>query len=166
MQDQNWNINLVQNLFPHYIAQEILAIPISTDLRQDSRYWIHDPKGKYSVRDDYKLDIGFFDSPRFCFELQVSKTWKLLWSLTLPPKVRIFWWRVLHNIIPTEANLKSHHVPIQESCKLCHFHADTTCHVLFWCDESKKRWKGTIFKPILKQDRNMDIMDVFNWMKK
>lgn len=89
MQDQNWNINLVQNLFPHYIAQEILAIPIFTDLRQDSRYWIHDPKGNNSVRDGYKLGIGFFDSPSFCSELQVSKTWKFLWSLTLPPKVRI-----------------------------------------------------------------------------
>lgn len=62
--------------------------------------------------------------------------------------------------------MKLQHVPIQESCKLCNFHTDRTIHALFWCDESQKKWKGTIFKPILKQARSMDIMDVFDWMKK
>lgn len=59
-----WNETLVLNNFPSYLAQEILHIPLSSAQSIDSRFWTFDPKGKYTVRDGYKVDIGFYDTPR------------------------------------------------------------------------------------------------------
>ncbi|XP_073285260.1 uncharacterized protein [Primulina huaijiensis] len=58
-----WNKPLVQTIFAPYIAQEILAIPLPTIPPKDSRLWPFDSKGKYSVRDGYKVEIGSYESP-------------------------------------------------------------------------------------------------------
>jgi len=29
-----------------------------------------------------------------------------VWKLNVPPKVHVFWWRVLHNSLPSKAELK------------------------------------------------------------
>lgn len=91
IQGENWKAATIHNLFPQHIAQKILAIPLPSMQRQDSRYWIHNPKGKYMVKEGYKLDIGFFHPPNNCSELKEPEMWKFLWSLTIPPKTRIFW---------------------------------------------------------------------------
>lgn len=70
IQCQSWKIDIVQSIFPPYIAQEVLNIPLSPNQQPDSRFWKYDPKGKYLVRDGYKLDIGFFDPPSYCSELK------------------------------------------------------------------------------------------------
>lgn len=56
--DRNWNEPLIHDLFPSYIVQKILEIPISNSQYEDSRYWFFSSKGKYSVRDgiNCKLD--------------------------------------------------------------------------------------------------------------
>ncbi|XP_073137815.1 uncharacterized protein [Henckelia pumila] len=63
MVNGGWNTQLVQQLFPPYLAKEILAIPTFSDQQQDFRFWPLDPKGRYSVREGYKSEMGFYDSP-------------------------------------------------------------------------------------------------------
>ncbi|XP_073042013.1 uncharacterized protein [Primulina eburnea] len=142
-----------------------MALPIATGLSEDSRYWFHDAKGKYSVKDGYKVDIGFYKPPTHSSALQSKKWWKFLWSMSVPSKFRIFWWRALSNIIPTQANLMAHHVPVSASCQLCHHHRDSTCHALFWCPVAKQSWKGTVFMTDLKLLQYSDLLDIFLRLK-
>ncbi|CAA0814228.1 Ribonuclease H-like superfamily protein [Striga hermonthica] len=58
----NWNESLVSSLFPHFIAKEILQIPLPGSDKEDERYWCFDEKGKYSVREGYKVEMGFYNS--------------------------------------------------------------------------------------------------------
>ncbi|XP_073120144.1 uncharacterized protein [Henckelia pumila] len=155
----------VQQIFPLHITQNIMVIPLSQTQQEDLRIWMFDSKGKYLVRDGYKVALGFFDPPATSSEHQSRGWWQFLWSLNIPPKVRIFWWRVLHDIIPTSKNLLSHHVPVAGTCPLCCSSCDSTTHALFFCVVVKSCWKDTRFWVILKQMRHLEIFDIFLWMK-
>lgn len=42
-----------------------------------------------------------------------------LWSLNIPPKLKIFWWKVLHNGLPVATNLVRSGCRINMDCQLC-----------------------------------------------
>lgn len=52
-------------------------------------------------------------------------------NITVPPKVRVFWRRVIQDLMPSRENLRRRHV---EKIGLCEDWAqkDTTFHKLFW----------------------------------
>lgn len=120
-----------QTILNPYIAQKILEIPLHSTQHMDSRYWEFNPKGKFTVREGYKMEIGCYEAPQHCSSIKETSWWKHLWSMNIPPKVRIFWWKSLHNIIPSNENLLAHHVPVSSSCQLCSAAKYSTCHVLF-----------------------------------
>ena len=37
-------------------------------------------------------------------------TWTRIWKLSVPPKVRVFWWRVVNGFLPTRGVLHRRHV--------------------------------------------------------
>jgi hypothetical protein len=48
-----------------------------------------------------------------------NKAWRLLWKVEVPPKIRVFWWRILHGFLPTKHTLHTRHkerVPICDTC--------------------------------------------------
>lgn len=45
--------------------------------------------------------------------------WKHLWKLKVPPKVRIFWWRVIRKFLPTKAKLHRRHIEQLAACPTC-----------------------------------------------
>ncbi|XP_075492475.1 uncharacterized protein LOC142530527 [Primulina tabacum] len=161
----SWNETLLHKILPSYIVQEVMTLPIAIGSSEDSRYWFHDVKGKYSVKDVYKLNIGFYKPPTHSSVLHSKKWWKFLWSMSVPSKVRIFWWRALSNIIPIQANLMAHHVLVSASCHLCHHHMDSTCHALFWCPVAKRSWKDSVFMTTLKLLHYSDFIEIFLRMK-
>ncbi|XP_073317290.1 uncharacterized protein [Primulina huaijiensis] len=71
----------------------------------------------------------------------------------------------MHNIIPTEQNLRAHHVPVLGECPLCRQPCDSTVHALFTCPVIKRCWKGTYYWPILKLSCHLDVIDISLWMK-
>ncbi|XP_073313627.1 uncharacterized protein [Primulina huaijiensis] len=160
-----WKVSLVQQLFSPHLVHDILAIPLPVTPHEDFRFWLFDAKGKYTVREGYKAASGFYDSPMSSSSIKMKSWWKFLWALSLPPKVKIFCWRVIHNIIPTESNLQNHHVPVADVCPLCKASWDSTGHALFVCDAIKSCWKESRFRPLLKQVRHLEVFDILLWMK-
>ncbi|KAL5573013.1 hypothetical protein UlMin_022610 [Ulmus minor] len=101
-----------------------------------------DSLGLYSVKSAYKLAFSAdCVQEATSSSSQTSTLWNFLWQLSIPPKVKIFWWRALHNIIPTSWNLKVHHVPADLKCSLCGSGIETTVHSLFLCPKMKLLWK-------------------------
>lgn len=133
--------------------------------REDYRFWLFDPKGKYIVREGYKAAIDMYDPPSHTSIHPFKSLWRNIWVMTIPPKVRVFWWRVLHNIIPTSVNLKTHHVPTSGLCPLCHVGYDSTGHDLFACLEIKLCWKSLKLWSTLKQVKLLDVLDIFGYMQ-
>lgn len=123
-------------------------------------------KGKYTVKEGYKVEIRFYEAPSHCATLQATSWWKHQWNLSILPKVWVFWWRVLQNIIPTNENLLYHHFLVIGNCPLCQFGLDSTCHALLWCNLVNPSWKKTCFWPLLKQVSHLGIIYVCLWMKR
>ncbi|XP_073119573.1 uncharacterized protein [Henckelia pumila] len=58
----------------------------------------NEPLGNYSVKGGYTADMGFFETPQSSSALHSSKWWQFIWALSIPPKVRIFWWKDFKNV--------------------------------------------------------------------
>ncbi|KAL5579373.1 hypothetical protein UlMin_011815 [Ulmus minor] len=161
-----WNTQLIRDSFLDFEAEKILQIPRSSLSLADSYCWHFDNKGLYSVSSAYKLALHT-DSvlEPTSSSSQVSNLWNFLWQASIPPKVKIFWWRALHNIIPTSWNLRVHHVPTDLKCSLCGSGIETTVHSLFLCPKVKFIWKKSGMVDCLSAARSGNMVDVAFWAK-
>lgn len=138
-----WNESLVRETCLPYIAQNILNIPLSNTEMGSIIFWVYDLKGQFSVKSGYLCGIGFHDPPdNQSSSSMMQRWWRTFWKLAIPPKVRLFWWRAFHNIIPTGINLCKNHVPSSPWCPLCLKFEDTTSHALLFCPEVREFWKN------------------------
>ncbi|XP_060964141.1 uncharacterized protein LOC115717908 [Cannabis sativa] len=71
--------------------------------------------------------------------------WKFFWSLNLPPKIRIFAWKVLQNVVPVAAALFKKKIIDSAACSLCPSCWESIGHVLFGCHHAKAVWKDSKF---------------------
>lgn len=67
-----------------------------------------------------------------------------------------------NDIITTEANLISHHVPGNPRCVLCYFHWANTTHSLLFCQGVKHVWKISKWWSVLKRFRYASMIDIIH----
>jgi len=92
----------VKNSFLALEGAEVMKITPSTRADSDVLAWVFEKNGLYSVRSAYKLLKGDQPAAAMAATNEVvssgnENAWKAIWKLNVPPKVRVFWWRVLHN---------------------------------------------------------------------
>lgn len=85
-----WNEELVRSIFLLYKADAILDIPLNRRGGKDIQIWKGTENGIYSVKFGYHMEINSCAPPPFQSCYPTEKWWKLIWSLSIPPKVRIF----------------------------------------------------------------------------
>lgn len=66
--------------------------------------------------------------------------WKKVWKLKVPPKVRIFWWRVLHEFLPTQQIMHPRHIEQVPTCTECGADSESIYHVSLECIVAKQFW--------------------------
>ncbi|XP_075507503.1 uncharacterized protein LOC142544331 [Primulina tabacum] len=86
IKDGSWDVDLISNTFNPWIAGKILKIPLPSRLCFDTRFWRFDKKGKYLVRNRYRLQQGLFAQPEHQSALMLQSWWTFLWGLSIPPK--------------------------------------------------------------------------------
>lgn len=71
------------------------------------------------------LDGGYSVRAGYCWltrdgSMQVgAESWKWVWKLCVPERVRLFIWQCMHNPIPSAAVLARRGIPIDSACRLC-----------------------------------------------
>ena len=65
---------------------------------------------------------------------------KKVWHAGVPPKVRNFAWRALHNAVPVKENLKRKHVDVDPICPRCGEKEESVDHLLLTCSEAQVVW--------------------------
>ncbi|XVE72133.1 hypothetical protein DITRI_Ditri11bG0014100 [Diplodiscus trichospermus] len=70
--------------------------------------------------------------------MQSDKKWELIWQAKVAPRVKYFCWRMLHNILPCNHNLKLKGVELQEDCSVCGQVIETNQHIFFDCNCSQE----------------------------
>jgi hypothetical protein len=67
--------------------------------------------------------------------------WLKLWRCKIPPKVRVFWWKVSHDFIPCRSNLHRKHIEPIGTCELCGKEDETIFHALTQCTFAINFWE-------------------------
>ena len=136
---------LEQNLIP-LDAAAARQIPLGR-LTEDFWAWSGERHGLYSVRSGYRLlataeaQKRDFDRGRASHSNNSDDPrWKKLWKCKVPPKVRVFWWRIMHDYIPSRANLHRRHIDQLSTCDTCGACEETTFHALTECTYARQFW--------------------------
>jgi hypothetical protein len=73
----------------------------------------------------------------------MNKHWQQVWKLDVPPKVKVFWWRVLHDYLPAKQVLHRRHVEPIAYCDTCGAEEESVRHVLTECTVASIFWEQT-----------------------
>ena len=69
-----------------------------------------------------------------------NEVWKKIWRLKVPPKIRIFWWRVVQEFLPARQILYQRHVEPIANCDVCGAEEESIRHVLSECTVARAFW--------------------------
>jgi hypothetical protein len=71
-----------------------------------------------------------------------EQTWKSLWKLRVMPKIRVFWWRVIKNLLPCASELRRRHIKQISFCPMCGHDNETLYHALIECEHARSFWRS------------------------
>ena len=103
----SWHVNLMENSFFPFEAQQILAIPLCASQQSNFFYWSLEKNGIYSVKSGYKIlcDEARSEEALGSNRNGGSGLWSSIWKLKVPGKIKHFLWKASTDSLPTEANL-------------------------------------------------------------
>jgi len=138
-----WDEKKVYNSFMTLEAAEVLKIRPSTCSTTDVLAWAYERNGVYSVRSAYhalKQDqmASAMAKGSETSSSNNSSFWSRIWRLNVPPKVRVFWWRVMHGSLHSKYELKRRHVAEECHCEMCADQEESLFHVLFACPIARR----------------------------
>ncbi|GAA0141552.1 hypothetical protein LIER_02672 [Lithospermum erythrorhizon] len=145
-----WDLEEVSRVLGEEDAKLILAIPLSRHGIMDRLVWNHTKSGCYLTCSGYKLactmkNNGDLEGRSVGDGSTVRPSdglWSQLWRLKIPPRVRNFLWKCLHNILPTKDKLLRRRVAVDGTCALCGEAPETLSH-LFLSLISCRFWYST-----------------------
>ncbi|XP_065859834.1 uncharacterized protein [Euphorbia lathyris] len=79
----------------------------------------------------------------------LSDTWKSIWALKIPYRIRSFLWLGVKDRLLTNSDRHRRHLADSGACSRCRGHIETLCHALRDCSKSKEVWKKVLPPHIL-----------------
>ncbi|KAL2924008.1 hypothetical protein RDABS01_015499 [Bienertia sinuspersici] len=116
-------------------SEVIANIPLSDEVHEDRRVWHYTTNGEYSVRSayhmimEYKKGVGEGEQSS-----DNAAYWRKLWQLKVPPRIRMFCWRISVNGLATR--LRS----IEGGCGVCGAIEESDLHALLECPQAEEIW--------------------------
>ena len=62
-----------------------------------------------------------------------SAVWKYVWHLDVPPKIRCFLWKSMHEALPTMARLHQRYSSPTDLCSICQIGSESIFHLFLEC---------------------------------
>ncbi|KAF4395712.1 hypothetical protein G4B88_013486 [Cannabis sativa] len=123
-------------------VNDILSLPPPDPSKPDTYFWQHSTSGHYSVRTGYHVAKQAINrvQPSSSNTETLTRWWKSLWRLPIPPKIRHFVYRLAQHSLPTTNNLYNRHCISSPICPRCSLCFESVQHALFECQEMKKAW--------------------------
>lgn len=126
MQMDNWDHEILEDLFEEADRMQILKIPITSNSQEDKIIWLGEESGAYTVKSSYRILTGVL-------EHDSSFHWTKVWKLAIPPKVKNFVWQACSNLLPTTDNLRIRRVNCSPICILCSVQQESIRHLIINC---------------------------------
>ncbi|KAG8491705.1 hypothetical protein CXB51_015144 [Gossypium anomalum] len=155
---RKWKTELILDTFSVSDAERILCIPLSMNKQADHIIWRRESTGEYTVRSGHKM---FLQERQNNTHSNYRHFYKRIWSLDLPPKIKITNWRLFHNFLPTFCNLHYRRLMRSAICRRCNNGSETREHVFKECPVAQETWSMLGFNwP--SQEANSDFSDWLN----
>ena len=88
--------------------------------------------------------------------------WKLVWSLSVPNKVKNFLWRVCKEALPVKRNLRRRKIIEEDTCDHCKSSAESEFHALWECSALTSVWNSV---PELRLHHDQNVHTVSELIK-
>ncbi|PKA64058.1 Putative ribonuclease H protein [Apostasia shenzhenica] len=172
---KSWDNETLHQAFDIADIKEILCIPLGDINAPDTRIWAFNPSGSYSVRSGYHFiqQLRSHTSLHIPGEQTTYRTvssststphgsWKNIWNLQVPSKVRLFTWRLLKNFIPSFSNLCNRRmIDCIPHCLICGKEPENSAHIFGNCPIAATVWSlAHIAPPTL----SLGNMEEFHWV--
>ncbi|KAA3483583.1 Ribonuclease H-like superfamily protein [Gossypium australe] len=129
---RSWNIGKVHELYGQDLGDKICNLLIGGEGQCDRTVWFHNPHVCFTSKSAYSWlllkEMGL--GPHRFF-------WKALWKLDTIPKVRVFTWRVGHDILPTNVKIASIQRGFGQGCPRCGAEYEPLVYALKDCPTSR-----------------------------
>ena len=138
-----WRSDLVNQIFMQDDSDVILSMPHSHGQAIDRLVWAYTPRGTFTVHNAYKIANSLSNhthAARASNDQSQHLFWHTLWSLNIPPKLKIFAWRACCNILPTKVNLCHRGVIEDATCEACQLGEETSGHMFWECTKARDTW--------------------------
>lgn len=137
-------MNLIKQVFADVDAHAILRIPVR-GAGDDPWAWEPEVRGFYSVKSAYRClyDERYHQGANDIASTSGDLTWSHIWRLCFPPKVRVFWWRVVNGFLPAREILHKRHIERVPNCDLCGADVESIKHVVVDCTAARLFWEQT-----------------------
>jgi hypothetical protein len=123
----------------------------------------------FSVQSAYKLAVA--EHPEQCAMAASSDNpdgqnvcWTKIWRSSVPPKVKIFAWKVASNGLATEENKLRRHIRVTGYCNICCMEIEDVAHALFRCPHAHQLWSEMRKVWSLPSDADLSVPPS-NWFK-
>ena len=139
-----WNAELVKQNFVEFDAQAILRTPIRGS-GEDTWAWEPERHGTYTVKSAYRrsYELKWHQTESERASSSDGSIWNRIWKLCVPPKVRVFWWRVVNGFLPARGVLLQRHIEPIANCEVCGAGVETIKHALMDCTIARFFWNQT-----------------------
>jgi hypothetical protein len=95
----------------------------------------------FSVKSAYRLTLSRKHQASVCSSSSAPNgnraIWNLIWKANVPPKVRVFAWRVATDSLPTRKNKWRRTLEINDCCSICGTVAEDSFHAVVDCTKAK-----------------------------
>ncbi|KAL2931883.1 hypothetical protein RDABS01_037293 [Bienertia sinuspersici] len=141
--DPDWKETLIQQLLPEHAARDIMRIPLPRHSMEDGWTWHPSKRGDFSVRSAYFLAMEERKRGRASTSSEPTRdVWKKVWQLHLPPKIKIFAWKIMHDSVQTKLNLLKRGMGnVDPICPMCGECEESMVHCFFECTEAVVLWR-------------------------
>jgi hypothetical protein len=144
---RDWDEQLVRSSSIYWDALEILMIKPGVRPQEDVDAWAFKRTGVYSVRSCCRALNKEQETREALVDSDAGSSdqagwWKKLWQLKIPPKIRVFWWRVFHGYLPTKGELKRRHVAREVHCEACGEPGEDLYHIAVLCIYTIQFWQA------------------------
>lgn len=93
-------------------------------------------KSGYHFVNFSKNNLQGVPSTSCCYDM-----WKKIWELNVPPKVRVFFWRMCNRALPTCIGLRWRIESISELCPRCGVREESVYHAIRGCGWAVAAWQ-------------------------
>ncbi|KAJ8428778.1 hypothetical protein Cgig2_014386 [Carnegiea gigantea] len=134
---------LVKELFLPCDAELILTIPLYDSWLEDKLVWHFTMSGEFSMRSAYHVLLEQLDSGARASMNTLRSAWKSLWALEVPPRIRLFGWRLCSGILPIPLNIVHGVLIVDTKCAICGACEESDVHALLEWPLVIAIWEGS-----------------------